>query len=611
MTTKNGGPSERTLNLLDAALNLRQAGEFTRALEVLRDAENEAPNYAPIHLLMGLTYRDIGELDKAEAELRRAVELDRKQAEALQSLGLLLLSRSRTAEAIALLKRHLQIKPNDPLTLKTIAAEMARAERHEEALHILKDAWHKSGGVDAGITYGRYLIRVNQRAEAESVLRELAETNPEPKTLIEWAYALVLLQEYEQAKRVLLQLVEAAPEFDRAWRGLTECHISLGEFEAALEAADSALAINDRHCRNWYAKTIALMAIGRYDEALEAARKGIEHVPPDDAEAVPVLQELWLREYQALFFLGRGDEALSRLDALRRMFPGEERFVHIQVAALNRLGRSEDALRVLDDAVRAGLPKDGALAPLRYETLHLLGKPDEALEFIRPMLSVQTERRLNVLGDIGVSLYCQGRTEPARRVFAQLHQLAPNNPRFMNDIAFILIGAGELERAEELLMQALEARDSPQMRPLILANLGYIHLVRGEIARARHFLSEALATPDAERSAILRVAFWDSGRIWPSEVAHPRDFLPIRLAVNANLVTASLAEGHLDEAESLVRKMIEDTPESPWGHRMMGWVALAKGDTHVARQAWRQALERTKDPEERQVLERWLDHLPQ
>ena len=578
-------------------------------MDILLQAQKQAPDYAPLHLLVGLAYRDAGRLDKAETSLRRAIELDPGQAEAFQSLGLLLSAQGRSAEAVKILKRHAELEPGDPITLKALGTELSRLGRQEEAIHLLEEAWRKTQSTEVGITYGRYLIRVRQWERAEEVLREVAAATPEPKPLAEWAYALVMLERYGEAVQALQQALEINPEFDRAWRGLTDCYIPLGQFSEALEAAERALALDDRHCRNWLAKANALLSLQRYTEALEAARTGIECVPPNDPEVLPVLQELHLQEVEALFQLSRVDEALAQLEELRRQFPTVERLTRIQASVLNSLGRPEDTLRVLEEAQDAGLPVDGDLAPLRYETLHLLDRPDEAWAFIRPMLATQTEQRLNVLAEIGISLYARGRVGAAQAVFEQLRSFAPDAARFTNNLGFILIGEGELTEAEQCFLQALEMPDSAEWRPLLLTNLGYLYLLQGNYTRADECLREVAPLATKEWEAILRVAYWQDGQVIPDYTPHPTRSLPVPVAANANRVTLALAQGQIEDAEALARQMVQEDPDTPWGYEMLGWVLRATGEFDEARQAWEQALERAEDPEEQEALACWLEAL--
>lgn len=604
-------PDGQILQLIDAAMDLQQAGESTLASQALQRAQERAPNYAPIPLLIGLTHRDAGRLKEAEASLRRAIELDPQQAEAIQTLGLLLASQGRSTDAVQWFKKHAELEPADAITLKALGAELALLKRHEEAVRLFKAAWQKSQDTEVGITYGRFLIRIGQLEQAEAVLRQVAEQTPQPKPLIEWAYALVMLERHEQALEVLQQILDMAPDYDRAWRGISGCHLGLGRFPEALEAAERALAIDDCHYRNWLSKANALLKLERYAEMLDATRSGLDCTPEGDPEALPVFQELRLREIEALFFLQRTDEALKHLDQLRRQFPTEERFTHVQVSTLKGFGRPEDALRVLEEAREAGLPMDGNLAPLYYETLHLLDRPDDAKAFIEPMLATHTEHRLNALADIGISLYVKGRVEVAMAVFEQLRDFAPDVARFTSNLGFILAGEGQLAEAEQCFLQAQETPDSDEWRYLLSANLGYVYLVQGDLDKADECLRQAASLATEEDEAILRVAYWRDGQVWPDDLAHPSTFMLVRLVANANLVTLALAQGREAEAEALTQEMIKEAPDAPWGHKMMGWVRHVRGDWAGARQAWEQALALVTDPEEQEILAWWLDTLPE
>jgi tetratricopeptide (TPR) repeat protein len=608
-TPGTSSPSDRILHLIDAALDLQQAGKPDRALEFLQEAQVQAPDYALVHLLMGLAYRDVGQVEEAVNSLRRAVELDPQQPEALQSLGLLLVTQGRPQEAIKWLRQHAELQPEDAVTLRALGIALARLGRPEEGIHLLAKAWHETQSAQVGIVYGRYLIRIQKWAEAEEVLRQVAEAASEPKPLVEWAYALVLLERYQEALQVLQRIVDMAPDFDRAWRGISTCYTNLGQFNEALEAAKHALAIDDRHARNWLAKANALMGLEHYAEVLEAARTGIECVPPQDPEARPVLHELHMRQVEALFQLKPADEVLNHLEELRHEFPAEERFVQIQVSVLRDLGRGEDALRVLDEACQENTALRESLAPLRYEILHLLGRPDEAWDFIQPMVESRKER-LQVLGDIGTSLYAGGAVEAARTVFEQLHSVAPDVARFACNLGFILTGEGRLLEAEANLLRALEATDSEDIRALVLANLGYLYLIQHNFARSDESLCQAVYLATEEERAIVRIAYWQAGEVLPDFVPHPTRWLPVKTAAEANRVTLALAQGEPEEAENLAHQMAREAPDEPWGYAMLGWVMRDRERFDEARQAWGAALHRAANPQDQEAIERWLQFLP-
>jgi tetratricopeptide (TPR) repeat protein len=602
-------PSERALKLVNAALALRQAEEHTNALSLLLKAQELAPDYAPLQLLLGLTYRDAGQLADAEGRLRRAVELDPQLGEAVQSLGLLLATQGRSAEAIGYLRRHVEQAPGDPVTLRALSMLMWQLGETAAARQLLAEAWQKAPSAEAGIIFGRFLTRLGELDEAEAVLRKNAEQTPGAKTLVEWAYALALLGRYKDAIPVLERVLTYEPTLDRALRGLADCYIPLGQPAEALAVAERALAINPAHCRNWLAQANALLALGRVDEALSAARRGAECIPPDDPEAEPVYQELRLQEAEALFRLGQLDETVAVLDALRRQFPTAERVAQVQATLLKDQGRPAEALAVLDAARQAGVPAYGSLAPLRYETLHLLARPADAWAFIEPLLAQQQDRRLETLANIGITLYVNGHVTAAEAVFSQLSAFKPDAGRFLVALGFIRTGQGRLADAEQLLQQALASPDAPDIAPLAQADLGYLHLITGDLERAETCLTSVGAHEGAQGEALLRVAHWDGARLVPDKIAHPSAFVPVQLAVAANWVALALARGQVSEAEALARQMIEGAPDSPLGYMTLGWAHHAIGRRDDALRAWIAAQERSPDPQLQQMIARWLDDI--
>jgi tetratricopeptide (TPR) repeat protein len=601
----------RHLNLIDAALSLQRAGEQVRAMDILLLVKEENPDYAPVHLLLGITYQDLDRLNDAEASLRRALEIDAKYAEALQALGLLLSAKGQLAEAIGLLKRHLSQEPEDSVSLKALSAALLQLGEPEEAVRFFQASWQETGAEEPGVEFGRLLIQLNRWAQAEAVLKEVAERHTSPRTLSEWALALTMLQRYSEACQALDRAVVLESSFDRAWRGLAHCYDRLGQLEEGLKAADRALAIDAQHYRNWQAKGDVLLSLERYAEAMEAAQQGIDLIDPDDEEARPVLFELLRQRFQALLRLGRIDEALEHLEEARRRFPTEERFPHTQVSYLTYLDRYEEALHVLNEAHQAGVPTRSNLVPLHYEVLHVLGKPDEAWTLVGPQLEEYKDRRLDSLGNIGLSLYLRGYVEPARAVFEQLYQFAPDEPRFSSNLGFILVGEGRLTEAKDCFQKALETPESESWQSIVLSNLGYLYLLEGEYEQAERALQDVkdriVDTEDADREAILRVAYWHDGHILPDHTDHPIVFLPITLTLKANQVALKLASGQADDAERLARQIVEEAPDLSLGYIVLGSALLAQNLPDEARQAWELAMASSETPGEREMLTQWLE----
>jgi tetratricopeptide (TPR) repeat protein len=600
------GGKKRMLRLLNIALLFQEAGEYQQSVDTLRTVSKRHPENPQAFLLLGLAYRELGQLEQAEAALRQAIELDPDLPQAVQSLGLMLASQGRSAEAVQLLKPLIEKEPGDVVALRALASELTRLDRRDEAMGVLEQAWRRSQEAEVGIVYGRYLIRVGQWTAAEQVLAAAAESDPKPETLVEWAYALVLLNRCDEALEVLQRIVQEMPDFGRAWRGISTCQLNLRRPEKALAAAERALSIEPQHCRNWLAKANALWRLGRFEEVVTAAQTGIEGVPADDEESLPVLQELTLRSVDAWLAQGRTEDALERLQQLRQRFPDSERLLTRQVSLLNDCDRPAEALAALDAAQQADPSLDVRLAPLRYVALHLLGQGEAAWELVEPLLAEDSDKRIVTLIDLALSLYSRGRNKEALAIFLQLRPVTAHPAQLDCNIGFLLVGQGELEAAEERFRQVLADTSASHVHLLAWLNLAYLYLLRGDLEQAERALQQATAEQAADEEAFVRVAFWHDGQIQPDFFSQPARWLPLLAAAQANRVTLAMAQAKLDVAEEIARGMIA-ADMAPWGWQMLGWALLAQDDAVGARQAWEHALQSAPTQRERTVVQQWLE----
>lgn len=576
--TKPGAevPPDAVLRIIDAAVTLQQAGERERSIELLLDAQRSAPNYAPTHLLLGLAYRDAGRLEEAEARLRQAIQLDPKQTDALQALGLLLAQQRRSEEAIKVLQQHAELEPDNVVTLRALSNELARARRTEEATALLEKAWQTTRNSEIGVALGRYLLRTKQLVRGEEVFREVtaSATNPEP--WIEWAQTLLSLGRPRDALAPLERAIELAPDSDRAWRARAEAQAMLRQYAEALQTAERALAINEQDCRNWLVKANVLFGGRRFDEALEAARVGLRCTGSDTPAAHLSMHSLQTLEVMTLLRLKHNDEALERLEELRKEYPKAEQFAMMEVQTFLDLDRPAEALQVLNQAHAQGIPDDGNLAPLRYATLHFLGRGEEALSFIEPQLVVGREYRLNILSNLGLLFYQQGKVPVAQAIFAQVCDLAPDSALHLHRLGFVLAGQNDPLVAKDYLSRVLQLPDSDDLRSIILTDLAYLDLLQGQYDEAVEKLTQATHLTSPDDQAILRVAYWENGRATPDAERFPTVFMPVRVAIKANLVTAELGRRNPARARLLAEELIAESPDSSWGPKCLGWVLEAE-----------------------------------
>lgn len=616
---------EHCLAVFDAALGLQQIGEHQRALDILQQVadrardrdtdfaleENDLPLVqAQLSLLKGISYQELGRLEEAEDSLRSAIRWRPEYPEALQALGLLLFARGRWPESAEVLKKHLQHEPASLLTLRALGSALLRQGREDEAAQTFRRAWKRTADERIGIEAGRFLLSVRRPDEGRHLLQEVVEEHESAGALTELAAALAMQTDCATAIAALQRALDEDPTYARAWRGLAYCHTLSGDLDQALEAAKTATHLDTSDPRNWHGQARVLLHANRPNEALEAIQRGMEQIDVEDDEASPVLRGLLLQRTEALAKAGMPQEVLAHVTEARDRFPDDEPFLFQQTAILFNQGMYEAALAILAKARKDWTHDDSSLAELQYWALHGTGCHEEALSVIKPHLAQSPSERLTRLAAIGVTLYGQGRPPAARAVYEQLLGFAPDEPRVLNNLAFILSGEGELLRAQSLFLRALETAQSSELRSVAHANAGYLYLLEGKCERAGEHLEKASSLAKQDDAAILRIASWTDDHVLPDPVAHPTRWLPVWMAVQANQATLALARHQPDRAERHARDIIARDPEASWGHAALGWVLRATGDPQGARDEWSLALESTSDRQDQEAFESWLNALP-
>ena len=131
-----------------------------------------------------LTYERFDRLEDAEIDLRRLVEEDPDNADYLNALGYTLTDRTdRHEEALALIERALELKPDAPAIIDSMGWALHRLGRNEEALPHLRRAFELQRDAEVAAHLGEVLWALGQKDEARSIWRLGQEIDPANRTL--------------------------------------------------------------------------------------------------------------------------------------------------------------------------------------------------------------------------------------------------------------------------------------------------------------------------------------------------------------------------------------------------------------------------------------------
>lgn len=164
---------------------LREAKQFPEALRVLSAALQELPDNADLLYARALVAERLDNIELHEADLRKILRKDPKNAHALNALGYTLADRTtRYKEALELLEQALALKPDDPFITDSMGWAHYRLGQYPEAVKYLKSALEKRPDAEIAAHLGEVLWMMGDHAGAESVWSRALKDMPDSEILL-------------------------------------------------------------------------------------------------------------------------------------------------------------------------------------------------------------------------------------------------------------------------------------------------------------------------------------------------------------------------------------------------------------------------------------------
>ncbi len=179
-------PSLRVqLSIAEAAL-LRDAKQTETALVLLDQELGTQPEQPELLYESALLAEKLGRLEIMESRLRKLIELQPENAQAYNALGYSYADRNiRLPEARWLIEKALQLAPNDPFILDSMAWVLYRQGDLEGALGLLQRALDLRPDPEIAAHTGEVLWMLGRQDEAQRTLREAHKKDPANEVLKE------------------------------------------------------------------------------------------------------------------------------------------------------------------------------------------------------------------------------------------------------------------------------------------------------------------------------------------------------------------------------------------------------------------------------------------
>jgi tetratricopeptide (TPR) repeat protein len=179
----NGPEDEEIIVKIEGDLYTKQK-RYQEAYQVYdRALENDTDNLDLLYL-RALAAEKIDRIEWCERDLRRVLALDPDNIEVLNALGYTLADRTqRFEEALALVQKALDLKPDAPHILDSMGWVLFRLQRFEEAVNYLKESYKLHAEPEIAAHLIETLWTMGKREESQQFLKEVQKQFPENEVL--------------------------------------------------------------------------------------------------------------------------------------------------------------------------------------------------------------------------------------------------------------------------------------------------------------------------------------------------------------------------------------------------------------------------------------------
>ncbi|MCF8167740.1 MAG: tetratricopeptide repeat protein [Rhodoferax sp.] len=179
--------SDEARGKINAEVNLlRDNKQYLTAYQLLTAAIERYPQDHDLLYEQAMVAERLGKTDEMEQLLKRLIVAKPDNHHAYNALGFSLADRNvRLDEAYQLIVKALELAPNDPFIVDSLAWVEFRRGKKEDALRLLRSAFQTRPDAEIAAHLGEVLWTLGQRDEALALWKRAAEINPDNETLLE------------------------------------------------------------------------------------------------------------------------------------------------------------------------------------------------------------------------------------------------------------------------------------------------------------------------------------------------------------------------------------------------------------------------------------------
>jgi tetratricopeptide (TPR) repeat protein len=549
----------------------------TKAIEEYRLAIENDPSSEYLNASLAELYAKTGRIRDAVLEAQDIIKRDPNNLEAHKLLGRIYLrslgdlqpgSQSREVLGLAIEQYEAMVK-----------IEPKNADNH--------------------LLLGRLYFLNKDAVKAESEFKAAVNLDPNSEEAIT---NLAYLYNDEGASTKAAELLKSIPDAQRSakiYAALGSTYEQQKDYKNAIAAFRQALSMDKENLDAMRGLAQNLANDNQIDAALDEYRT-IQDADPQDATAAMRVAEIYRRQ-------GKFDLAMENLKKAAALVQDSLEIPYNEALILEAQGKYEDAATVLQKLVSHPLPPDARAGDKSNRALFLERLGNVYREAGRPLLAMETFRKIIDLGgdeaargyqDVIDSYRDQKQWSDATKTAQEAVKKLPNDKGLKLTLAQQMADSGKADDSVQLAKSVLKGGPDDRDSYIMLSQI-YMRLKRWKESEDALQQAEKLAARPEEKEYIrfLQGSIYERQKKFDQAEQAFRQVLQQNpsnsMALNYLGYMLADRNTHLEEALNLVKKALDFDPQNGAYLDSLGWVYFKLGNYDQAEENLRRAADKS------------------
>lgn len=338
--------------LLRTDIFLSQA-KYDYAAQYLTEAKEKFEGQDKIEILLELAdvYDECEEYEAIYNTLKEVLQINCRNEEALQKVSFWAEFTNQLEDSVQLHEKLTIEDPYSTLAWFNLGSAYQGLKQYEKAV----DAYEYCIAIDEKFEFAYRnmadaFMRMKQYDKALEALQKHIEIGkPEDVIFEAMGYCYEKQKKFSLARHYYRQASKLSPEDDVIFYKIGETYAREHDWEKAVKAYSVALKLDNENATYCLAIGNCLMEMNVTNEALLCYLNAVR--------LKPSAKSTWIALIRGLFFAGHYEEALVQIDVARGNCGEKVDFTYLQAAVLFEMGKSKEALVLLENALEENVSR--------------------------------------------------------------------------------------------------------------------------------------------------------------------------------------------------------------------------------------------------------------